>query len=117
MGCVANGQSGTEIGDLILAETLYLQAFQRFGRRITNTSGNYIAPELSIDVGNESHFVAAPPDRESGPGVRLLDSRSETDWRSGLKSCRIDTVAMQATGVYSIPLYDILTGMAFRWFW
>src|SRR5260221_531911 len=30
-GCVANRQSGTEKGDLVLAETLYLQAFQRFG--------------------------------------------------------------------------------------
>jgi hypothetical protein len=27
-----------------------------------------------------------------------------------LKACRIDTVALQATGVYSIPLYDILSG-------
>jgi len=31
VGCVANRQSGTEKGDLVLAETLYLWAFQRFG--------------------------------------------------------------------------------------
>jgi transposase len=43
-----------------------------------------------IDVGNESHYVA-------------LNQMAE--W---LKSCRIDTVAMQATGVYWIALYDVL---------
>jgi hypothetical protein len=34
-----------------------------------------------IDVGNESHFVAVPPDRDANPvqEFRLLDSRSETD--------------------------------------
>jgi len=31
-----------------------------------------------------------------------------------LNACRIDTVAVQATGVYSIPLYDILTGHGIR---
>src|SRR6266851_5778513 len=31
IGCVANRQSGTETGDLVLAEALYLRAFQRFG--------------------------------------------------------------------------------------
>jgi transposase len=31
-----------------------------------------------------------------------------------LHACRIDTVAMQATGVYSIPLYDILTARGIR---
>src|SRR5438034_10345230 len=31
-----------------------------------------------------------------------------------LQSCRIDTVAVQATGVYWIPLYDILTEHGIR---
>ena len=31
-----------------------------------------------------------------------------------LKACRIDTVAVQATGVYSIPLYDILTAQGIQ---
>jgi transposase len=62
-----------------------------------------------IDVGNESHFVAVPPDRdvnavrEFGCWTAALNQMAE--W---LKSCRIDTVAMQATGVYWIALYDIL---------
>jgi hypothetical protein len=32
-----------------------------------------------------------------------------------LKSCRIDTVAVQATGVYWIALYDVLDSMASGW--
>lgn len=62
-----------------------------------------------IDVGNESHFVAVPPDRDENP-VREFGCWTEAlhemaDW---LKSCRIETVAVQATGVYWIALYDML---------
>jgi transposase len=62
-----------------------------------------------IDVGNESHYVAVPPDRDAEPvrefGCWTADLKRMAEW---LKACRIDTVAMQATGVYWIPLRDIL---------
>jgi transposase len=68
-----------------------------------------------IDVGNESHFAAVPPDRDANPvqefGCWTADLKRMAEW---LHACRIDTVAMQATGVYSIPLYDILTGYGIR---
>ena len=35
-------------------------------------------------------------------------------WRHGCKSCGIDTVAVQATGVYWIALYDILEQQGIR---
>ena len=62
-----------------------------------------------IDVGNESHFVAVPPDRDAEP-IREFGSWTEdlvhmAEW---LKACGVDTVGMQATGVYWIALYDIL---------
>jgi transposase len=57
-------------------------------------------------VGNES---TSWPCLRIGSRIRqefgLLDGRSVTDG-GVVKDCRIDTVAMQATGVYSIPLYD-----------
>jgi transposase len=63
-----------------------------------------------IDVGNESHYVAVPPDRDANPvqefGCWTADLKRMAEW---LRVCRIETVALQATGVYSIPLYDILT--------
>jgi len=62
-----------------------------------------------IDVGNESHFVAVPADRDANPvrefGCWTAALNEMAEW---LKSCRIETVAMQATGVYWIALYDIL---------
>ena len=68
-----------------------------------------------IDVGNESHFVAVPVDRDANPvqefGCWTADLKRMAEW---FKACRIDTVAMQATGVYSIPLYDILTEQGIR---
>ena len=68
-----------------------------------------------IDVGNESHFVAVSADRDAHPvqefGCWTADLKRMAEW---LKACRIDTVAMQATGVYSIALDDILTQHGIR---
>ena len=62
-----------------------------------------------IDVGHESHFVGVPPDRDENP-VRELGGwrRALNERAEWLKSCRIDTVAVPATGVYWIALYDVL---------
>src|ERR1700730_18507786 len=62
-----------------------------------------------IDIGNGSHFISVPPGRDPNP-VREFGSwtaalRESAKW---LKSCGVDTVAMQSTGVYWIPLYDML---------
>jgi Transposase len=62
-----------------------------------------------IDIGNESHYVAVPPDRDSQPvqyfGCTTAELRAMADW---LKQCRIRTVAMQSTSVYWIAVYDVL---------
>ena len=62
-----------------------------------------------IDIGSESHWVAVPEDRDEQP-VREFKSFTHelialADW---LAACGIDTVAMESTGVYWIPLYEIL---------
>jgi transposase len=57
-----------------------------------------------IDIGNESHYVAVPPDRDAEPIRQFAcfteDLRRMAGW---LKSRGIDTVAMQSTGVYWLP--------------
>jgi transposase len=62
-----------------------------------------------IDVGNSAHYVAVRPDRDAEPVQRFecftADLYRLADW---LKSCGVKTVAMQSTGVYWIPLYDVL---------
>ena len=68
-----------------------------------------------IDIGNESHYVAVPPTRESEPvrrfGCTTAELKSMADW---LKQCRIRTVAMQSTGVYWIAVFDILEEAGFE---
>jgi transposase len=67
-----------------------------------------------IDVGNGAHYVAVPPDRDSHPVRRFecftADLHRLADW---LKNCGVKTVALQSTGVYWIPLYDILEERGF----
>jgi transposase len=62
-----------------------------------------------IDIGNESHYVAVPPTRDSESvrrfGCTTAELKEMADW---LKQCEIRTVAMQSTGVYWIAVYDIL---------
>lgn len=62
-----------------------------------------------IDIGANEMVVAIPPDRDSQP-VRAFptfthDLQALVDW---LLACRIDTVALESTGVYWIPIYDLL---------
>ena len=62
-----------------------------------------------IDVGSQFHVVAVPADRDEAP-VRTFQSFTGdlhrlADW---LVACRIDTVAMESTGIYWVPLYEIL---------
>lgn len=67
-----------------------------------------------IDIGGASHFVAVPPDRDDEP-VRefacfTADLHRLADW---LDACCVDTVAMESTGVYWIPLYELLDSRGF----
>ena len=67
-----------------------------------------------IDIGSASHFVAIPADRDAEP-VRefrsfTADLQRLADW---LDACNIDTVAMESTGVYWIPLYELLESRGF----
>jgi transposase len=62
-----------------------------------------------IDVGSRSHFVAVPVGVDEEP-VREFSTFTDdlerlTDW---LISCGITTVAMESTGVYWIPVFEIL---------
>jgi transposase len=62
-----------------------------------------------IDIGNESHYVAVPPSRDSQPVRRFGCTTAELKAMAGwLKQNGIRTVAMQSTGVYWIAVYDVL---------
>ena len=68
-----------------------------------------------IDCGSEAHYVAVPSERDPEP-VRSFrtftgDLRQLADW---LGACKIKTVAMESTGVYWIPIFEILEERGFE---
>jgi hypothetical protein len=91
----------------------------RRGRAVT------LPPELhqvnlnaaGVDIGAESHYVAVPAGRDpEGGDVRTFgaftaDLAALADW---LTRCGIETVAMESTGVYWIPLFELLTERGFE---
>src|SRR5215472_4305551 len=62
-----------------------------------------------IDVGATEIYVAVPPDRDPNP-VRSFQTFTEDlqALAAWLLACRIRTVAMESTGVYWIPVFQIL---------
>ena len=68
-----------------------------------------------IDVGNESHMVSVPADRDAKPirefGSGTKELQEMADW---LQACGIEWVVMQSTGVYWIALHDVLEKRGFR---
>lgn len=68
-----------------------------------------------IDIGASSHFVAVPEDRDERPvrefAAYTADLYQLADW---LKACGIKTVAMESTGVYWIPLFQVLEERGFE---
>jgi transposase len=70
-----------------------------------------------IDIGSASHWVAVPSDRDDEPVREFKSFTGElialADW---LKACGVDTVAMESTGVYWIPLFELLEARGFTVF-
>ena len=62
-----------------------------------------------IDVGGSSHWVAVPRHATDDPvrefGAMTDDLNAMADW---LIACGVDTVALESTGVYWIPVYEVL---------
>ena len=68
-----------------------------------------------IDVGATSHFVAVPADRAEPPVQEFeaftADLYRLADW---LTECGVETVVMESTGVYWIPLFGVLEERDFQ---
>jgi len=68
-----------------------------------------------IDIGSRAHYVCVPQDRDK-ECVRKFSSFTDdlhkmADW---LKKCGIKTIAMESTGVYWIPVFQILEQRGFE---
>ena len=68
-----------------------------------------------IDVGATSHYVAVPADRSEQPVQEFeaftADLYRLADW---LTECGVETVVMESTGVYWIPLFGVLEERGFQ---
>src|ERR1700680_1528738 len=62
-----------------------------------------------IDVGASSHWVAVPPHVAEASvrefGAMTDDLNAMADW---LLACGVDTIALESTGVYWIPVFEVL---------
>lgn len=69
----------------------------------------------AIDIGAASHFVAVPEGRDT-VNVRefatfTADLHRLADW---LTHCQVNTVVMESTGVYWIPVFELLEQRGFK---
>jgi transposase len=62
-----------------------------------------------IDIGSQRHYVAVPPECDPQPvrcfGCLTPDLQALAHW---LKACGVDTAAVESTGVYWIPVAQVL---------
>lgn len=68
-----------------------------------------------LDIGSEEIWAAVAPDRAAIVvrkfGTYTPDLQALVDW---LAACGVDTVAMESTGVYWIPVYEMLEARGFE---
>jgi len=68
-----------------------------------------------IDVHSNMHMVCVPADRDANPvrqfGANTADLHQIVAW---LRACRVKTVALESTGVYWIPLFELLEAEGFE---
>lgn len=68
-----------------------------------------------IDIGSRSHYVAVPEGRDTQTvrkfGCFTIDIYLMAKW---LDECNVDTIAMESTGVYWIPVFQILEQRGFK---
>ena len=86
-------------------------------RRKPNQGLEVIRPQVAgIDLGSREHYVCCPPTPEGEPNVQHFATTTPqlhrlADW---LKVEGVESVAMESTGVYWIPIYEILESRGFE---
>jgi hypothetical protein len=68
-----------------------------------------------LDIGANEIWAAVPPERDPQPvrsfGTFTPDLEALADW---LAACGVKSVAMESTGVYWIPIFELLEGRSFQ---
>jgi len=89
----------------------------RKNRKRQSRSLKTVQPDAAgIDLGSREHWVAGPPLPDGSPNVERFGTTTPELLRlsNWLKQHQITTVAMESTGVYWIPLFEILDSRGFE---
>ena len=83
--------------------------------RKTKSSMSVVHPNAAaIDIGATIHMAAVRPDRTTEPvrsfGTFTTDLHRLADW---FAECGVETVAMESTSVYWIPIFELLDSRGF----
>lgn len=94
----------------------YTKKTGRKSKQSSAASNEILNPDAAgIDIHPTTIFIAVPPGRDSSTvrqfSTFTMDLLAAVDW---LTACKIRTVAMESTGVYWIPLYQLLSDRGFE---
>ena len=83
---------------------------RRSKRALKSSALQLVNPHAAgVDIGSTEHYVGVSPDADPKPvrsfGTTTPDLQQLIQW---LQECKVTTVAMESTGVYWIPLYEML---------
>ena len=118
MGAIPLGRVATFRGSL--RRRVYAEIAEGMMSRSQNSAKPEGLSQLNlnaagIDVGAASHFVAVPADSSEQPVQEFeaftADLYRLADW---LTECGVETVVMESTGVYWIPLFGVLEERGFE---
>jgi transposase len=90
---------------------------KRTTRRKPKQGLRVLRPNVAgIDLGSREHYVSCPPRPEGEPNVQYFGTTTPelnrlADW---LEQQRVESVAMESTGVYWVPIYEILERRGFE---
>jgi len=89
---------------------------QRKGKGLPKQLESINLHAAGIDIGGETHFAAVPPREGEDAAVRSFgcftaDLHELADW---FEECGVETVAMESTGVYWMPVYRVLESHGFE---
>ena len=118
IGAIPLGRVATVRGSLRRhAYTAMVEAMMSRGKGSAKPEGlsQMNLSAAGIDVGATSHYVAVPADRAEQPVQEFeaftTDLYRLADW---LAECGVETVVMESTGVYWIPLFGVLEERGFQ---
>lgn len=91
---------------------------KRSKKKVDESSLEIMRPNAAgVDIGSREHYVAVPLGRAENPvrkfGCYTPCLQQMAQW---LRECGVVTVAMESTGVYWIPVYEVLEDQGFEVF-